>query len=173
VKPESFSYQLLTIVLRLALILALFFCGWSIYRRMPGAPPSATHAGDDAGGGEQTTLSITLHVGDDGQGTGLDIPVELYPVDVAAAQREFLSERRAGIRFDDFLEKRLDGRNIFKARLDNNGGATLLVPEGTWWLYATLPGPVTTEWRLPLNVAGRRQSVALTSANVYSRSREF
>jgi hypothetical protein len=107
------------------------------------------------------------------EGQSLEIPVELYPIDLTAVQHEYYSERRAGVRFEDFLQKKLNGRQTLQAKLDRDGGGALMVPEGSWWIYATLNGAVTTEWRVPLNVSGLRQQVDLTPANEYMRWKSF
>jgi hypothetical protein len=155
--------------LRIALILALGAVVWSIYRRLPGDDPMMNGAGSTS----ETMLLITLRPPADEPEAALDIPVELYPVDVAAVRREYQSEMRAGMRFDDFLAQRMNGRAPIKARLDKEGHATLTVPPGKWWVHATLAGTLNVEWRLPINVAGRRQTAELTSENAYARMKSF
>ena len=83
------------------------------------------------------------------------------------------TERRAGKRFDDFLSERMKGRNTVTARLDKQGQTTLLVNPGNWWLHALLAGDEQLEWRLPVTVGTRKQTVELTSDNVYTRTRSF
>jgi hypothetical protein len=118
-------------------------------------------------------LTIKLQPSGLTEGGSLEIPVELYPIDVTAVQHEFFSERRAGIRFEDFLRQKMNGQTMVKSQLDRDGGTTLMLRQGTWWLYATLNGAVTAEWRLPVNVAGRRQEVELSRTNVYERRQTF
>lgn len=109
-----------------------------------------------------------------GLGNGdLDIPVELYPVDVVAVRHEFFTERRAGKRFDDFLNERMEGRRTISARLDKQGVGLVVVSAGSWWVHARLEGEEELEWRLPINVAGSKQTVELTPQNVYTRARSF
>lgn len=103
----------------------------------------------------------------------LDIPVELYPIDIVAARQEYFTERRAGKRFDDFLSERMKGRSPVTARLDKQGLASVVINPGNWWLHALSSGEDDLEWRLPVNVAGRNQTVELTSQNVYTRTRSF
>ncbi len=103
----------------------------------------------------------------------LDIPVELYPVDIVAVRHEYFTERRAGKRFDDFLNERMQGRRPVNAKLDKAGQATVVVAAGSWWLNAILPGDEDLEWRLPINVVGSKQIVELTSQNVYTRTKSF
>ena len=65
------------------------------------------------------------------------------------------------------------GRVPIKARLDQTGQATLTVPPGKWWIHATLAGTLNVEWRLPVNVAGRKQTAELTPENAYARTKSF
>jgi hypothetical protein len=59
------------------------------------------------------------------------------------------------------------------AKLDKQGQTSVVVSQGSWWLHAQLTGEENLEWRLPLNVAGRKQTVELTSQNVYTRTKSF
>jgi hypothetical protein len=169
VNRQSTAYNLIAALLRLALILALGAALWSIYRKLPGNDSTT----DGAGSPGETTLLITLRPPADEADAALDIPVELYPVDVAAVRREYQSDFHAGMRFDDFLAQRMNGRVPIKAHLDKEGHATLSVPPGKWWIHATLAGTLNVEWRLPINVAGRRQTAELTPENAYARMKSF
>ncbi|HYE65571.1 MAG TPA: hypothetical protein VD966_08310 [Pyrinomonadaceae bacterium] len=173
---QSPTYQIIAICLRIALVLGLVWAGWSIYRKLPGGR-LATVGGSHAI--SITSLLIVLRPATDETHAAMDIPVELYPVDLAAVRREYFdpdnyrSERRAGMRFGDFLERRMDGRAPVTTRLDRQGQATVRVTPGKWWIHATLVGAQNMEWRLPVNVAGRQQVVELTSENAYARSKSF
>ena len=103
----------------------------------------------------------------------LEIPIELYPVDIVSVRDEYFTERRAGKSFDDFMNERMKGRNTITAKLDQKGQTSLLINPGNWWLHALLTGEEQLEWRLPIKVSGRRQTVELTSQNVYTRARSF
>ena len=92
---------------------------------------------------------------------------------MAAVQREFISEHRPGVRFDDFLARRMQGRAPVAARLDQNGQATVTIPPGRWWIHATLAGTEEITWRLPVNIGGREQTVELTPDNAYMRAKSF
>jgi hypothetical protein len=108
------------------------------------------------------------------EGAGaLDIPVNLYPIDIVAARHEYFTERRAGKRFDDFLSERMKGRAPIAAKLDKQGQTSVVISPGSWWLHAQLSGEENLEWRLPLDVSGAKQIVELTSDNVYTRTRSF
>lgn len=156
-------------VLRLALVLALVGAGWSVYRRLP--------VDDSAFGGtgsaNATALSIQLLPSPEDAGAALSVPVELYPVDIAAVRREYASEPRPGERFDDFLKRRMRGRAPVEARLDQQGQAIVNITPGKWWIHAVLAGQHNVEWRLPVNVYGRRQAIQLTSENAYARTKTF
>lgn len=167
-KNNSLSYSLLTVILRAGLILALLVSGWLIYRSLPpqtSSIPTATIA--------ETALQIVLRpLANNGAGA-LDIDVELYPFDIVAARHEYFTERRAGKRFDDFLNERMKGRTSVSAKLDKQGQTSVVVSAGSWWLHAQFYGDENIEWRLPINVAGRKQMVELTEQNVYTRTKSF
>jgi hypothetical protein len=155
---------------RVALILALFGAGWTIYRRTTGYESAVLRG---AGRSSETALRIVLRgVPDDGA-TQSEVPVQLYSIDVAAAQREFFSERRAGVRFEDFVTRRMGERRPISGRLDDGRQAIIPVPPGKWWVHVTLSGPYEVTWRLPVNVAGREQTVELTPENAYTRAKSF
>ncbi len=105
--------------------------------------------------------------------TRLDVPVDIYPVDIVAVRHEFFTEPRAGKRFEDFLKERMKGRTPINARLDQQGEGTVLLSPGNWWLHAKLSGDEEVEWRLPLTVTGEKQTIELTPQNAYTRSRSF
>jgi hypothetical protein len=166
VKTTSIWYHLLTLILRAALVAALFVSGWLIYSKLQ-HQDSANLKTVSA----ETTLLIVLRANDGVE--ALDIPIELYPFDIVAARHEFFTERRAGKRFDDFLSERMNGRSPVETRLDKQGQTSVVVSAGSWWLHAQLSGEEDLEWRLPLNVVGPKQTVELTTQNIYTRTRSF
>jgi hypothetical protein len=168
VKTRSFLYNLLTLFLRAALVVALFVSGWLIYSKLPHDDPPSQKANS-----AETTLQIVLRPPDNGSSDALDIPVELYPVDIVAARHEFFTERRAGKRFDDFLNERMKGRAPVSVKLDKQGQTSVVVSPGSWWLHAQLSGEENLEWRLHLDVAGTVQTVVLTTQNIYTRTKSF
>ena len=103
----------------------------------------------------------------------MNIPVKLYPIDPSAVQREYLSERRPGVSSRDFLAQRMSGKSMVEAQLDERGQATVMVTPGKWWVYAVLSGAHSVEWRLPVNVAGIKQTIQLTPDNAYARMKSF
>ena len=171
------AHQLLVAILRAALVLALVGAGWLIYRRLPHddtAPAAGLGANLHA---RDTLLRIVLQPPSLGSGGDTDHApvnfVKLYSIDVAAAQREFYDERRPGMRFEDFIVRRMGARQPITTHLDAQGQTIVYVPPGRWWIHATLTGTQETTWRLPVNVAGREQTVELTDANAYMRTKKF
>ena len=165
-KVGSISYNLLTLFLRAALVVALFASGWLIYSKLPheNSPNLKVNNGE-------TQLQIVLRpsCGND----ALDISVEFYPFDIVAARHEYFTERRAGKGYYDFLNEQMKGRAPVAARLDKHGQGVVALSAGSWWLYAKLNGEENLEWRLHLDVAGPRQTVELTPQNIYTRTRSF
>jgi hypothetical protein len=164
------GYNIFAGILRAALIAVLIGAGWNIYRNLPGGELAA---GGAAGAQSETALQIVLRRGPTDTNAPLDIPVELYSIDVAALRREYGSEPRPGMRFDDFLARRLKSHPPVTSRLDRGGQATVMIAPGKWWIHALLSGEQNVEWRLPVEVAGRRQTVELTSENAYARMKSF
>ena len=105
----------------------------------------------------------------------MDIPLEIYPIDLVAVRDEYFAERRAGKRYEDFMKDRMreSGRNRIAARLDIHGRTTAVLAPGNWWIHALLPGHEDLEWRLPVNVAGPKQTIELTPQNAYTRTKTF
>jgi hypothetical protein len=170
VNIQSPAYNIIALVLRVVLVLALAFAGWTIYRGLPGGDAPTANNPNRA---DATELQLVLMPSADEADAPLNINVQIYPIDVAAVRREFFSERRAGMRFDDFLARRMNGRTPIETRLDQRGQATVRVPPGNWWIHATLTGSLNVEWRLPVNVHGRQQTVELKSENAYARTKSF
>ena len=170
-KTTSISSSILTVVLRAALVVALISSGWLVYSKLP-----HESAIDKPATSPETTLQIVLRRPLGEGANALDIPVNLYPidiVDIVAARHEYFTERRAGKRLDDFLNERMKGRAPVAAKLDKQGQTSVVISRGSWWLHAQLSGEENLEWRLPLNVGGAKQIVELTSQNVYARTRSF
>ena len=162
------AYNFVTGVLRVALLAALIGAVWNIYHKLPDGGLEATH---DAAGG--TTLLIVLRPSPRDTSAHGNIPVQLYPVDLSAVQREYGFEPRPGVRFEDFLNERMQGRTPVKAQLDERGQATVIVSPGRWWVHALLSGSQNVEWRLPVNVSGRQQTIELNTGNMYARTKSF
>jgi hypothetical protein len=169
-KPQQQSSTpraLLVAALQLALVAGVGGAAWGVYGRLPRVGGEGEGA---AGSAAQTALRIVLRRSD---ASPSQLAVQLYSVDVAAARREFEDERRYGQRFEDFVSRRMGARKPVSARLDAAGQAVVTVPHGRWWVHATLPGAPEITWRLPVNVAGREQTVELNETNALTRTKTF
>ncbi len=167
----SFTSKVVINCLRVALVLALVGAGWTLYRKLPVG--QSLHANSASG---QTILSIVLRrPPNEDAATPLNMPVELYPVDVAAVRREFFDPdtHRAGLRFETFLLQRMKGRPPVAAQLDGQGHTTVTIASGKWWIHTRLSGAQSLEWRLPINVSGQKLAIELTPANAYARTESF
>ena len=160
------------IVLGVALVGGLFGAGWNVYRRLPD-DGSATMNIAMTDSRAETKLTVTLR--GDITGATMNSPVEIYPFDLVAAVREFNATPHLAKEFDDFLLRRMHGITPVKATTDNKGRAAATLNEGDWWLHATAALSVgeTIEWRLPISVTGREQTVELTMENAYERTKKF
>ena len=164
--------RLAVVGLRFALVAALFASVWAVYRRLPAGPRSSGRA---AQGRERTTL---LRVRLRPQEVGFPvsarrIPVQLYPINMAAARSEFDSERRPGQRFEEFATRLMGGRQPLSVELNEGGEAVAAVAPGKWWIHATVEGERELTWRLSVNVTGREKTVELTRENAYLRAKRF
>ena len=165
---------IIRIILGGALIGALFLAGWNVYRRLPSdgswVRTEATQAYNPNANSE-----VTIVLRSDSAATPVNTRIELYPIDFAAAQRDYSAAVRPGKTFDDFLGQRMKGLVPVRAKLDDNGRAVATVSEGNWWIRATatLTGGEEIEWRLPVKVFGRGQTVELTAENAYERTKTF
>jgi hypothetical protein len=156
-------------VLRVALVATLVLAGWNIYQRFPGG---RLEASSDATARE-TALLIVLRPSSRDVSATVSIPVQLYPVDLSAVQREYGFEPRPGVRFEDFLNERMQGRSPVRAQLDERGQTVVMLSPGRWWVHAILSGSQNVEWRLPINVSGRQQTIELSNNNMYARTKSF
>ena len=164
---RNVARSLAIVFLRVALVAALIGVGWFIYKQLP-ATDSAAVADDSP-----TRVEIVVRIVPDVGVVALDVPVNIYPVDIVAVRTEFFTEPRKGKRFEDFLSERMKGRSPVTTKLDRNGQGTVVLSRGSWWLHAKLTGDEEVEWRLPLAVAGDKQTVELTPQNAYTRSKTF
>ena len=158
-------------VFRAALLISLAAAGWAVFRQLPEDPAGLL---GDEGRGETTALRIVLRrPADYPREENEKTTVKLYPVSVEAAHREYESERRPGVRFEEFLTRRMGGREPITAELDERDEALLNVPQGRWWIHVDLEGPYELPWRLPVNVSGHDKTVELNFDNRYTRTKSF
>lgn len=161
-------FRLVTLVLQAVLVLGLFSAGWLIYRKLPAHLANTTEERPS-----DTLIQLVMRPAPQMAGVALDVPVEFSPVDIVAVHNEYFTERRAGKRFDDFLTERMNGRRPVTARLDQSGRAQVAVSPGNWWIHAALTGDEDLEWRLPVRIAGPKQTIELTPQNAYTRTKTF
>jgi hypothetical protein len=157
--------------LGVALVGSLFGAGWHVYRRLPeDGSWVRTEAYDTTVDSEMTIILPS-----NSAATPVNTRIELYPIDFAAAQRDFSAAIRPGKTFDDFLAQRMKGLVPVRAQLDENGRAVTKLSEGNWWIRATatLTSGEKIEWRLPVKVFGRGQTIELTAENAYERTKKF
>src|SRR6266566_10145014 len=169
---ESLAVAVVKIVLGVALVGGMFGAGWNVYRRLPGDGVAAMNfAATDSRA--ETKLTVILR--NDITGATMNSPIEIYPFDLVAAQREYQATPHLARQFDDFLLRRMHGITPVIPTSDGNARASAILNEGSWWLHATaaLSSGETIEWRLPVNVAGREQTVELTMENAYERTKKF
>ncbi len=161
---------IIKIILAAALVGALFIAGWNVYRRLP-----ADGTRTDTSSGARAQLEMTIILRGDSAATPVNTRVELYPIDFVAVQRDYSAALRPGKSFDDFLAQRIKGLVPVQPQLDRNGRALAKLSEGNWWLraIATLADGEKIEWRLPVKVFSRGQTIELTTENAYERTKTF
>lgn len=176
-RTKDAAHGLVAAVLRVALVLSLAGAGWTIYKRLPGGGESSPF--ENGARHAETKLRIVLRRAPDAAGgaravRAVRIPFQLRSIDTeAAARREFLSEPRRGMQMDEFIESKMGAHARIEGQFDEQGQAVVNVPPGRWRVQATLNDALELTWRLPVNVAGREQTVELTPANVYTKTKSF
>ena len=120
--------------------------------------------------GAPRDLTIVLRI----QGSS-ETRIKLYPIDFATIERDYTRGTRQQKPFDDFLAQRLKNLTPVIASTDASGRAVAHVTEGNWWMHAVtaFPEGEWLEWRQQLNVAQSPQTIELSSANAYERSKKF
>lgn len=168
----GFARKMLAALLRVALVAAMFAAGLAVYRRLPRDERSVVALREERRG--STVVRIVLRRTQVGLRVSAEkIPVQLYPVNMAAARNEFDSEHRPGQRFEEFVTRMMGDRQPLSAELDERGETVLAVPPGKWWVHASVSGARDYTWRLPVNVTGREKTVELTPDNAYARAKRF
>jgi hypothetical protein len=162
---------IIKIILGVALVGGMFAAGWNVYRRLPAdgsvARPETYNINANS---ELTVIFQGASIA-----TAVNTQVEFYPIDFVTMQRDFFSNVRPGKTFDEFLAQRMKGLVPVRAPLDDKGRAVAKLAEGNWWLRAAtaLNSGEKIEWRLPINVSGRSQTIELTTENAYERTKKF
>jgi hypothetical protein len=169
VASSSFLLLVARILLAIALLGGLFFAGYRIYEHLPADSSSITSEYNAPLSGTRVVVRNTI------RNATLHSPVELYHFDLPAARREFDESPRLAKQFDDFLSRRMHDVVPVKAQVTNDGIASTLLSRGDWWLraIAQLDTGEEIEWRLPLIVRNRDQSIELSFENSYERTKKF
>ena len=169
---QSFTRRIAAAVAGVALVATLGGAVWGVYRRLPEDERTAQRAPRAA---QRTTL-LRVRLRREGIGfpvSAKKVPVQLYPINMAAARSEYDSEPRPGQRFEDFATRLMGGRQRIDAELDEGGEAAIAVPPGSWWIHAGIEGERELAWRLRVEVTGREKTVELTKENAYLRAKRF
>ena len=169
---KNFTRKVAVAAAGVALVATLGWAVSSVYRRLPEderAPSRPARA-------TQRTTLLRVRLRREGVGfpvSARKVPVQLYPINMAAARNEYDSEPRRGQRFEEFATRLMGGRQRLEAELDEGGEAALNVPPGKWWIHAEIEGERELAWRLPVEVNGREKTVELTKENAYLRAKRF
>ena len=169
---QSFTRRLLVVLAGGALVFALGGAVWGVYRRLPEDERAAQRAPRP---GQRTTL-LRVRLRREGVGFPVSVkkvPVQLFPINMAAARNEYDSEPRHGQRFEEFATRLMGGRQKIDAELDEGGEVVINVPPGRWWIHAEVEGERELAWRLFVEVTGREKTVELTKENAYLRAKRF
>lgn len=158
----------LQIILGVALLASLVLAGAQVYRRLPEASADRNQT---VPAGAQRDVTVVFQAGV----AFSEARVRLYPIDYAAAERDYLSNRRANKSLEDFLAMRLKNVTAVNVSVDNAGRGVARVTEGNWWMHAisARANGESMEWRLPLIVGQRPQTIELSLENAYERSKTF
>jgi hypothetical protein len=169
---QNFTRRLLTVLVSVMLVAALVGAVWSVYRRLPEDERTVSRA---PRGIMRTTL-LRVRLRREGVGfpvSAKKVPVQLYPINMAAARNEYDSEPRHGQRFEEFATRLMGGRQKIDAEMDEGGEVAINVPPGRWWVHAEIEGERELTWRLPIEVNGREKTIELTKENAYLRAKRF
>jgi hypothetical protein len=166
------EYRRLAVLLRIALVAALFVAAWSVYRHLPAGGGFAPQVDERP---EATALRIVLRrpPAATSDASAMKVPVQLYPINMLAARSEYDSEKRPGVRFEDFATRLMGDRQPLTVELDERGEAVIPVTPGRWWVHATFNGARELTWRLPVYASGPEKTVELTPENAYTRAKRF
>lgn len=167
---SSFQLLVLRVLLAMALIGALVFAGWRIYRRLPAESPNQTVFADG-----RARQALRLVVRNRIAGATLRSPLEFFHFNLAAARREYEASPRLARQFDDFLMRRMHDVTPVKAEVNSDGYAVAQLWAGDWWLraHAISNSGEEIEWRLPVALNNRDQSLDLSFENAYERTKKF
>lgn len=160
--------RIVEIILALALLGSLFFAGWRVYRSLPASAVGQVQVNEAAANSELTI------VWRDGLTDG-ETQIELYPIDIAAVNRDFRVNGRPGRTLDDYLGQRLKSLTPVRVRVSKNGRAVARLSEGNWWMRAISisANGEAMEWRVPVLISQRTHTIELSKDNAYERAKKF
>ena len=158
----------LQIILGVALVASLVLAGAQVYRRLP-VTSAETNQTMPSGAQRDVTVVFQTAV------SFSEARVRLYPIDYATAERDYLSNRRSSKSLEDFLAMRLKNVTAVNVSIDGSGRGIARVTEGNWWMHAisARANGESMEWRLPLTIGQRPQTIELSIENAYERSKTF
>jgi len=160
--------RVLQIILGVALLASLVLAGARIYRRLPA---TSAELNQTVPGGVPRDLTIIFNAA-----VSLsEARVRLYPIDFPATERDYLTTRRSGKSLEDFLAMRLKNVTAVNVEIDSSGRGVARITEGNWWMHAVSAraNGESMEWRLPLTIGQRPQTIELSLENAYERSKKF
>ena len=169
---QNFTRKIAVAAAGVALVTALGGAVLSVYRRLPEDERTSSRLPNVA----RRTTVLRVRLRREGVGfpvSAQKVPVQLYPINMAAARNEYDSEPRHGQRFEEFATRLMGGRQRLDAELDEGGEAAINVPPGKWWIHAEIEGERELTWRLPVEINGREKTVELTKENAYLRTKRF
>src|SRR5215207_1626295 len=119
---QNFIRKVAVAVAGVILIAALGGAVLSVYRRLPEDERTSSRLP----GVVRRTTVLRLRLRREGVGfpvSAKKVPVQLFPIDMAAARNEYDSERRPGQRFEEFAARLMGGRQKLEVGLDEGGEA--------------------------------------------------
>ena len=163
---EHLAVRIIEVFLALALLACLFAAGRHIYVRLPRAPESVVSA-DTA----ESELTIVVR----NAASPADTRIEVYPIDYATVEHNFLMSGRPGNTFEQFLGEQLKTVPPVRVSAGRDGVAVAHLNSGNWWMRATssfATGEVL-EWRMPLTISRPAHTIELSPDNAYERTKKF
>lgn len=170
----NLTQSVIYLLLRVAIVYALFSGGAAIYNRLPSGG-SMLKLGTTAQ--KRTVVTIIINLASARlnilQNGRLHGSVELFPFDPVIARQNYEVTKRPGSTLNDYLSKYAAPLTRIETKFDPSGRATLLAPSGKWWVHAVYVGDVELIWNLPAYIYGRQQIIELTLDNAYIRAKNF
>ena len=163
---------LIRILLAVALIGGLFIAGRRVYHSLPDDARTAASVVVNEGVAKRL---LKVQISNSLPYATLNSPIEIYPFDLVAARREFEASPQLAKQFDDFLARRMHDVVPLRANTYDRGEAVAVLNKGEWWLhaFALLETGETIEWRMPVAIKDRDETIELSLDNAYERTKKF